>query len=273
MIKSAKYAVKLAVERMPKPIREFYDHLHDREFVKQVHRRTVSEMEGCFRRFVSDYAPLNPLRTELMAALAQVGLTEALYIIDNLHRSLAIEGDVCEFGVAQGATSALIANEIRDFEKTLWLYDSFKGLPEPSEQDVLIHDVANLGEMHKYKGMIAHPAAAVRRRLARISFPEKRSKIVPGWVEDLTRTDNLPEKVCFAYVDLDLYIPIKTVLTLLNSRLPPGACVVIDDYGFFSAGAQTAVDQFVADHKQGYRLEVPLRFSEDQDHFAIMRKL
>jgi O-methyltransferase len=208
MIKSAKYSVQAAIEHMPAPIRRLYHHYHFRwRFLEQKYQRATAEVEDYFRKFVSNSAPSMKGRTELLSALLQIGITEGLYIIDTLHRCLGVEGDVAEFGVAQGATSALIANEIRNNGKMFWLYDSFKGLPEPSDKDILIHDIANLGNMKAYKGMIAHPAEAVRNRLAEITFPEKRLRIVPGWVEDLSRTGNLPEKVCFAYVDLDLYVP------------------------------------------------------------------
>lgn len=274
MINSAKYVIKAAIEHMPASIRRVYHHYYDDlPFLEQRYPRAVAEIEGYFRKFVSNCAPPLEGRTELLSALQQIGITEGLYIVDALHRSLAVEGDVSEFGVAQGATSALIANEIRHSGKTLWLYDSFKGLPEPSDKDVLLHDVANLGNMKKYKGMIAHPVAAVRNRLEQIAFPEKQLRIVPGWVEDLLRTGNLREKVCFAYVDLDFYVPIKTVLELLDCRLSAGASVVIDDYGYFSAGAQIAVDEFVADHRKAYDLQLPLQLCEDQDRFVVMRKL
>ena len=274
LIKSAKYAVRAAIEHMPASIRRVYHHYyHNWRFLEQDYQRATAEVEGYFRNFVSNCAPPMKGRTELLSALLQIGITEGLYIIDTLHRSLGVEGDVAEFGVAQGATSALIANEIRNNGKVFWLYDSFMGLPEPSDKDVLIHDVASLGSIKKYKGMIAHPAEAVRNRLAEITFPEKQLRIVPGWVEDLSRTGDLPEKVCFAYVDLDLYVPIKTVLELLDRRLSPGASVVIDDYGYFSAGAQLAVDEFVADHRQAYDLQLPVQLCQDQDRFVIMRKL
>lgn len=65
-----------------------------------------------------------------MAKLLGTQISEAMYILVFLHRSLELDGDVCEFGVAQGATSALLANEIRTTQKNLWLFDSFKGLPK-----------------------------------------------------------------------------------------------------------------------------------------------
>jgi predicted O-methyltransferase YrrM len=35
-----------------------------------------------------------------------------MFLLGALHKSLRLPGAVCEFGVAQGATSALMANEL-----------------------------------------------------------------------------------------------------------------------------------------------------------------
>jgi hypothetical protein len=67
----------------------------------------------------------------------------ALLIIDALHRGLRGVGHVCEFGVAQGATSALLASEIMgDAQRDLHLFDSFEGLPRPTAKDELKNDIS-----------------------------------------------------------------------------------------------------------------------------------
>jgi O-methyltransferase len=171
--------------------------------------------------------------------------SEALHLVCHLNRALHLDGDVCEFGIAQGATSALIANEIRETDKRLWLFDSFEGLPKPTNRDILIDDVFNLGAMEKYRGTMACGQDQVMRRLNAIQFPLDRVTIVPGFIEKTSKYTSLPKTVCFAYVDFDLYEPIKIALELLDARLPVGGIAIIDDYGFFSAGAQAAVDEFV----------------------------
>src|SRR3989442_389218 len=88
----------------------------------------VKELEGSYREYIFRDLPYQQNRVELLAQLLGTEVSEGLYILNYLHKSLAIEGDACEFGVAQGATSALLANEIRDTRKKLWLFDSFKGL-------------------------------------------------------------------------------------------------------------------------------------------------
>src|SRR5947208_545518 len=87
----------------------------------------AAEMEALYRQFVFPGLPANSSRSELLAKLEGTQLGEAFYLLDALHRSIHLEGDICEFGVAQGATSALMANEIFDTSKSLWLFDSFAG--------------------------------------------------------------------------------------------------------------------------------------------------
>src|SRR2546427_13054800 len=86
--------------------------------------------------------PVPEGRSELLAKLLGTQLSEAVYVINYLHRSLKLAGDVCEFGVAQGATSALLATEIRDTDKLLWVFDSFAVLPQPTQKAPLIHSLS-----------------------------------------------------------------------------------------------------------------------------------
>src|SRR5580765_6676410 len=64
-------------------------------------------------------------RASLLSQLVGTSLVEALFLLNELSRAIHLDGDVCEFGIAQGATSALIGNEIRNTSKTLWLFGSF----------------------------------------------------------------------------------------------------------------------------------------------------
>jgi O-methyltransferase len=208
-------------------------------------------------------------RSELLAQLLGTQLSEAVYVINYLHQSLRLPGDVCEFGVAQGATSALLANEIRHTDKLLWLFDSFEGLPKPTKKDKLIHDIFSLGAIEKYTGTMAYGVDEVLARLRAISYPPGRVKIVPGFIEETISRVDLPERVCFAYVDFDFYEPILITLNYLNEHLSKGGSIVVDDYGFFSSGAGTAVDEFLAAHWSEYDLVLP---DKSAGHFAILCK-
>ncbi len=208
----------------------------------------VHQMHDALRQFMFPRLPATPGRVELMAKLLGTGIPEAMYVLAELHEAMSDDGDVCEFGVAQGATSALLANEIRATTKTLWLYDSFAGLPKPSAQDQLKDDIFRLGSMERYEGEMRCDSREVEQRLAAIGYPADRYRIRPGWVQDTLREDNGPRSVCFAYVDFDFYEPIRYTLEYLNRHLTPNGRIVVDDYDFFSTGAKTAVDEFVATH-------------------------
>jgi O-methyltransferase len=222
---------------------------------------TFGELEAMYRHFVFPELSTCEGRCALAARLEGTGTSEAIYLAEFLRRSSTIEGDVCEFGVAQGATSAYLANELRASDRHLWLFDSFEGLSRPTEQDVLVDDIFQLGAMEKYGGTMAYDRSHVGRRLREIAFPRERTHVVPGFIEKSLRSARLPERVCFAFVDFDLHAPIKAALEFLDGVVPLGGNVVVDDYGWFSSGAQTAVDDFVRTRRDRWSLEHPLPFA------------
>jgi len=217
----------------------------------------------------------NDTRPKLLARLLGTPPSEAYFIIQGLAKSKDIAGNVCEFGVAQGETSALIANEISDQpNKIFHLFDSFEGLPEPTEKDKLKDDIFKLGSMQAYAGTMSCPESLVRARLEDISFPADRYRIHKGFIEQLINTDNnLPEEVCFAYVDFDFYEPIKISLDYLHRVTPLGATIVVDDYDFFSTGAKLAVDEWMGEMNSGgavYECFVP---DPLYGYFAVITKI
>lgn len=211
----------------------------------------------------------NELRTLLMARGRGTRPPEAFYIIKALEQTGNIKGDIFEFGVAQGETSALIANEIRKTEKKLHLFDSFQGLSHPTEDDTLKDDIFSLGEMQAYYGTMKYSKNMVIERLKDINFPADQYCIHEGYIEETFQTDHqLPKKVAFAYIDFDLYAPIRTTLEFLESRTEPGAIVIIDDYDFFSTGVKKAVDEFASKYTQ-FSIQIPhLNFG----NFAILQR-
>jgi len=213
------------------------------------------------------------IRPKLIARLAGTPPSEAYAIIDSLAKSNNIDGDICEFGVAQGETSALIANEIKTSNKILHLFDSFEGLPKPSEKDQLKDDIFSLGSMEAYAGAMSRPEELVRSRLNDIAFPEEKFVIHKGFVDQVFKNDaNLPNKVSFAYVDFDFYEPIKLALEFLHNTAPCGAIFVVDDYDYFSTGAKTAVEEFLEEknsQSEAYECFVP---NTRYGHFAILTR-
>jgi hypothetical protein len=188
----------------------------------------------------------NDKRPKLLSRLQGTQPSEAYFIIESLAKTKMVPGDVCEFGVAQGFTSALISNEIIAGKKIFHLFDSFEGLPKPSKKDELKNDIFSLGKIEEYQGTMACPETMVKSNLEVISFDENRYKIHKGFIEKIIHIDeNLPEKVSFAYLDFDFYEPIKIVLDFLDNVTGKGSVIIVDDYDFFSTGVKKAVDEFI----------------------------
>lgn len=228
----------------------------------------LNQIEGC------ELLTPNAMRPRLLTRLLGTPPSEAYYILTALGKTKLVEGDVCEFGVAQGETSALIANELASTSKHLHLFDSFEGLPAPTPQDQLKDDIFSLGSIEAYTGTMMTPMDAVLERLAAISFPATRFTIHRGFIEQtLRQSQNLPTQVACAYVDFDFYEPIKTALNFLDTVMPRGAIVIVDDYDFFSTGAKTAVDEFLAQANAvtpRYEMHVP---DTRLGYFCVLTKL
>lgn len=238
-------------------------------YLKEKYREAVNEIHGFFRASIFPDLPALNGRLELVTELTGTQVSEAMYLLEYLISSLALPGDVCEFGVARGTTSALLANEMKASDKCLWLFDSFKGLPKPTAKDVLVDDIYHLGTMGAYEGEMKFEGAEVLRRLKGIGFPTARTRVIDGYIEETIQRAELPGTVCFAYVDFDFYQPIATALEFLNEHLTRRGTIVVDDYGFFSAGAQTAVDEFLALHPVEYEVIHPYAWA---GHFVVLQK-
>ncbi len=267
--KQLAYRAHRLANRALQPAKLTVDTVARRQVADELRRRVVWELHECFRHTL--FADLQPRegRVELLSRLLGTKTSEAIYICYHLQQALAGEGDVCEFGVAQGATSALLANEIRDTGRSLWLYDSFQGLSSPTSEDVLLDDIGSLGSMDAYAGGMAYGPERVLERLREVGFPSERTQVVPGFLDEVETARRLPGRVAFAYLDMDLYEPTRTALRLLHDRLTAGARVVVDDYAFFSAGPKTAVEEFLAEHPGELGLELPLPFA---GHFCVLRR-
>lgn len=259
VIKNVASKFGLKIERLdnPNPLTRKYE-------------QAIRELYGAYRATLFQHLPeLDEDEVKLLSRLDGTQLSEAIYILQSLAKTKSLQGDVCEFGVAQGFTSSLLAYHLTQTTKTLWLFDSFEGLPKPTEKDKLKDDIFNLGSMEAYQGTMKHSQEVVIGHVQETGFPLNRLKIIDGFIEKTIHQPRLPEKVCFAYVDFDFYEPILIALEFLHRTLVPGGIVVVDDYDFFSEGAKLAVDEFFAAHQNDYILDLPIKTA---GHFALLTK-
>lgn len=206
-----------------------------------------------------------PLITDLLGTSA----IEAINILRCLNETRKLQGDVCEFGVAQGKTSKLIASFINDSEKKLYLFDSFCGLPAPSPEDELKDDIFNLKNINNYKGKMSHGENKVINELKNINFKKEQYIINKGFFTKENLDINiLPKEISFAYLDFDFYKPTKDVLEVINPLLTKNSQIIVDDYDFFSTGVKKAVDDWFDNTKFSQQ-----KIRTNKSSFIIIKKL
>ncbi len=182
----------------------------------------------------------------------QVDKTELATILRELRRVLAngITGDVVELGCYEGTTSLFLQRELLEYEKRLWVYDSFEGLPDKTN-----HDASPAGY-----GFTAGALKASKNQLI-MHFRKQHlplPRIKKGWFKDLQASD-MPNAICFAFLDGDFYDSIRDSFAQIHERLSPGATVLVDDYqNELLPGAQKATDEYAKQHGLNVIVEASL---------------
>jgi O-methyltransferase len=168
------------------------------------------------------------------------------YVVDG-----AIPGDIVECGVWRGGSMQAIARLLaaRDVtDRDLHLFDTFEGMPPPTEDDV------RRGGPPAAELLATRPRTAnvwaiadledVKAGMAQVAYPPERIHYHPGLVED-TIPAGAPEQIALLRLDTDWYASTKHELQHLYDRVPSGGVVIIDDYDYWD-GSRKAVDEFIA---------------------------
>lgn len=182
-----------------------------------------------------------------------------------------IHGDYAEFGCAGGLTFALAYRKSRKngMRIRMWAFDSFRGLP-PSRDPRDEHPKWSEGAM-------ATGVNAFRRACRKGGIPERAYTIVAGFYEDsLADTGaDLPDDICLAYIDCDLFTSTAVVLRFLAKRLKHGMILAFDDYYCWSStqpsGERSAVREFLKD-AEDWRLVPYMQFGWHGMSFVVEEK-
>jgi len=165
-----------------------------------------------------------------------------------------LPGALVECGVWRGGSVMVMALELLRrgaADRTLWLFDTFAGLPMPDaalDIDIMGNraidgwQAATLPDGQTYWAYADE--ADVRRNLALTGYPAARLRFVPGMVE-ATIPETAPGQIALLRLDTDWYASHRHVLHALYDRVVPGGVLIFDDYGHFQ-GARRAVDEFRA---------------------------
>ncbi len=169
--------------------------------------------------------------------MKQVDDLETSEILKIAQECLNTAGDFVELGCYEGDTSILLAEILKFTNKKLWIYDSFEGLPEKTNED------ASEAGRNFQKGVLAVSKRDVKLRFLRSGLPVPIIK--KAWFNELTDAD-LPPKIAFAFLDGDLYQSIKDSLKLVENKMTSGGVIIVHDYNNPELpGVTRAVDEWI----------------------------
>jgi hypothetical protein len=150
-----------------------------------------------------------------------------------------ISGDVIECGAWRGGVTILMRAVLRaygDTEKSVWVADSFEGLPRPK---------AGL-DFGLPRGEMAVSMEEVQGNFARYGLLDERVRFLKGFFNKTLPTAPIG-KLSVLRADSDLYESQLDVLNNLYPKLSVGGYAIIDDY-LEIAGCRRAIDEYRQAH-------------------------
>lgn len=187
-----------------------------------------------------------PYRTILPYTMVPLGgLKKIMELMRELNAE-GIAGSIVEAGVCDGGSAGLLACAIREggVDRDLWLFDSFEGLPEPSEMDGI--------EARGWQGEAQGSLRRLHRLFSKLQVDMSTVRIVPGWFHETFPTVAV-DKVALIHIDADWYESVKLCLEFWYPKVVPGGYVVLDDYDSWP-GCHRATDEFT--EQLSHRVEI-----------------
>ena len=154
-------------------------------------------------------------------------------------------GDLIETGVWRGGASIFMRAVLKAYgvtDRSVWLADSFEGLPPP-DTGKYPHDADS--RLHESREL-AVSLEQVQANFERYGLLDGQVRFLKGWF-----CDTLPaapiEHLAVLRLDGDMYQSTMDALVNLYPKLSEGGYVIVDDYGCISACRQAVHDYRSAD--------------------------
>jgi predicted O-methyltransferase YrrM len=151
--------------------------------------------------------------------VSATGFLEQLTMISALLKS-SVPGVVVECGTYQGGSAASLSLACRLSGRRLFVFDSFEGLPLPSQEDAR-HNVLIAQEVHVYaKGNWSGSLELVKHNIEHYGAIEV-CTFVKGYFQD--SLPRFSEPVAFVFCDVDLKDSARTCIGYLWPMMTDGA--------------------------------------------------
>lgn len=177
--------------------------------------------------------------------------------IDNLQHCIEdlirneVPGDLIETGVWRGGSSIFMRGVLKAHgvdDRTVWLCDSFEGLPPPSPGFE-----ADAGAIWHWWKPLSVSLEDVTANFARYGLLDDQVKFVKGWFKD-TLPGLKDERWALIRLDGDMYQSTIDGLANLYPNLAEGGYLVVDDYWGVDACRQA-----VHDYRDEHGIHEPIK--------------
>lgn len=144
--------------------------------------------------------------------------------------------------------AALTLLEVGDTSRRLHLFDTFEGMPPPSDKDRR-HDGREAAGLLAERDRTSKVWAVatlddVRAGMSELPYPQELVEFHQGKVEESIPA-HAPGQIALLRLDTDWYESTRHELEHLYDRLSHGGVLIIDDYGYWE-GSRIATDELLS---------------------------
>ncbi len=154
-----------------------------------------------------------------------------------------IPGDFIETGVWRGGACIMMRAVLKAYnvsDRTVWLADSFEGLPPPNVECF----PADEGEVfHEYEEL-AVSLEEVKRNFEKYDLLDEHVKFLKGWFKETLPSAPI-DRLALLRLDGDLYESTIQSLDALYDKVSVGGYVIVDDYHVVKGCKQAIHDFFL----------------------------
>ena len=225
----------------------------------------IRRWDGRLRKYADRYLNRSDLEKdkEFQDLYSKVGTRKSKYTLTSMERCYSlykaiqyitkgnILGDIVECGVWRGGSAMLAALTLIKNQQThrkIYLYDTYEGMPEPTDKDIDIHGVPYRLLWKKEKEFLSVSLDEVKKNIFSTGYPKENIIFVKGMVQD-TIPNTVPKQIALLRLDTDLYESTYHELFHLYPKTTSQGIIIIDDYGHFQ-GSQEATEKYLSQNPQ-----------------------
>lgn len=154
-------------------------------------------------------------------------LENVLYCVEQILKN-GIQGDFIETGVWRGGSTIFMRAILKAYDvhdKSVWVADSFEGLPVPNEQEYPV----DKGDIHHTFDELKVTLDSVKNNFSKYDLLDDQVKFLKGWFKDTLPSAPI-EKLSLVRLDGDMYESTMDAIVNLYPKLSDGGFLIVDDY-------------------------------------------